>query len=91
MSAGDRLHRVNVAVGGLVGDGGEELPGNTSSMQSAWRKSSYSGYNGNCVEVAELRPSLIGVRDTKDAGRGPVLVFEATAWRSFLESLKNWT
>jgi hypothetical protein len=41
------------------------------------------------VEVAELRPGLIGVRDTKDADRGPVLAFEAAAWRSFLDSVKE--
>jgi len=73
----------------LAGGGREELPGNTSSMRSVWRKSSYSGCNGNCVEVAELRPGLIGVRDTKDAGRGPVVVFAAAAWESFLESVKK--
>jgi hypothetical protein len=91
VSAGSRLHRVQAAAGGLDGGGREELPGNDSSMRSAWRKSSYSGCNGNCVEVAELRPDLIGVRDTKDAGCGPVLVFEAAAWKSFLKSVKNGT
>ena len=58
-------------------------------MRPAWRTSSYSACNGNCVEVAELRRDLIGVRDTKDSGRGPVLVFEATAWRAFLDSVKR--
>jgi hypothetical protein len=75
----------------LDGGGCEELPGNTSSVRSAWRKSTYSACNGNCVEVAELRPGLIGVRDTKDAGRGPVMAFEAAAWSSFLESVKKVT
>ena len=87
MSAGNRLFRGHAA-GGADGDGREELPGTTASVRSAWRKSSYSAYNGNCLEVAELRPNVIGVRDTKDAGRGPVLVFGAAAWRSFLESIK---
>jgi Domain of unknown function (DUF397) len=44
--------------------------------------------NGNCVEVAELRGGMIGVRDTKDGGAGPVLLFEQTAWRSFIGGLK---
>ena len=87
MSAGDRLHRVSAAAGGLVGGGREELPGNT--VVPAWRKSSYSGCNGNCVEVAELSPGLIGVRDTKDAAHGPVLLVRTASWKSFLESIKN--
>jgi hypothetical protein len=41
------------------------------------------------VEVSELRRDLIGVRDTKDAGRGPVLMFDGAAWRSFIDSIKN--
>lgn len=54
-----------------------------------WRKSSFSSMNGNCVEVAELRGEMIGVRDTKDGGAGPVLLFEQTAWRSFIDGLKS--
>jgi hypothetical protein len=54
-----------------------------------WWKSLWSSLNGNCVEVAELRGAMIGVRDTKDGGAGPVLVFDQAAWRSFIDGLKS--
>lgn len=90
MSAGNRLHRVQAAAGRLDGGGREELPSTTASTP-LWHTSSYSACNGNCVEVAELRPGRIGVRDTKDAGCGPVLEFTAAAWQSFLGSVKEGT
>jgi hypothetical protein len=51
----------------------------------AWRKSTYSSGNGNCVEFAELVDS-VAVRDTKDRG-GPVLRFTAASWRAFITEL----
>ena len=77
-------------VGSFVFDvhGPEGSPA-TDVARATWRKSSWSTYNGNCVEVAKLRSDLIGVRDTKDAGAGPVLLFSGPAWRSFVTRVKN--
>jgi Domain of unknown function (DUF397) len=89
MSAGDRLPKVNTAAGALLGGGREELPGSADFSQVTWRKSSWSAMNGNCLEFAELHGGLVGVRDTKDDGQGPVLVFDSAAWRSFIHGVKR--
>ncbi|MFC7547179.1 DUF397 domain-containing protein [Plantactinospora sp. GCM10030261] len=47
-----------------------------------WRKSSSSG-DGGCVEVA-YADGVIGVRDTKANGAGPVLLFTEREWVAFL-------
>jgi hypothetical protein len=52
-----------------------------------WSKSSRSS-NGDCVEVARLTGGQVGVRDSK-AANGPVLVFTARDWRSFLGEVKE--
>jgi hypothetical protein len=53
-----------------------------------WRKSSHSGNGGNdCVELAD-RDGLVLVRDTKQAGTGPVLTFGAKAWREFIGQVR---
>lgn len=47
-----------------------------------WVKASYSGSQGNCVEVAVLPDGGRAVRDSKDAS-GPILRFSADQWRAF--------
>ncbi|MFF2927965.1 DUF397 domain-containing protein [Streptomyces celluloflavus] len=55
---------------------------------ATWRKSSYSGTGGNCVEIADGLPGVMPVRDSKNPA-GPQLVFGAGAWTSFTETLKT--
>lgn len=53
---------------------------------AAWRASSYSGGQGNCVEIADNLPSLIPVRDSKRPA-GPVITFAPHAWLAFIAHL----
>jgi hypothetical protein len=53
-----------------------------------WRKSTYSGLNGNCVEVARLAEGRIGVRDSKDPS-GPVLAISFDGWNQLIASIKS--
>jgi len=55
--------------------------------RAQWRKSSYSGNTGNCVEVADLG-SRVAVRDSKDPD-GPRLVFSRVIWGAFVQSIKT--
>jgi hypothetical protein len=50
--------------------------------RARWRKSSHSD-TGGCVEVANVG-GVIGVRDTKATGSGPILEFSEAEWSAFL-------
>lgn len=58
------------------------------SNYTSWRKSSYSNSSGNCVEVAAT-DRAVGVRDSKQHGRGPMLEFTRAAWESFIRAAKD--
>ncbi|MFE5584276.1 DUF397 domain-containing protein [Kitasatospora sp. NPDC056531] len=53
----------------------------------AWRKSTYSVQEGQCVEVADGLPGQMPVRDSKDPA-GPTLTFPAEAWQSFVSAIR---
>jgi hypothetical protein len=52
-----------------------------------WRKSSFSGSNGDCIEVASLAGGHVGVRDSKKTS-GPSLLFSPDAWTAFLNDIR---
>jgi hypothetical protein len=60
----------------------------TSGTFTGWRKATYSIGNGNCIDVAADQ-KVVGVRDTTQYGRGPVLEFGMAAWRAFIGTTKS--
>jgi hypothetical protein len=58
------------------------------TLDPRWRKSSYSDNGGDCVEAANRNGHVL-VRDSKQHGRGPVLVLTADAWQAFAEQVKH--
>lgn len=56
--------------------------------QAVWQKSTFSSYNGSCFEIARLVSDRVGVRDTKDNGSGPVLIFNQNEWSAFLAGVR---
>ncbi|WLQ42835.1 DUF397 domain-containing protein [Streptomyces laculatispora] len=54
---------------------------------AAWRKSSYSGQGGDCIEVAGLT-TRTAVRDSKNP-TGPALVLSDRAWAAFVAEAKR--
>ena len=56
---------------------------------SQWRKSSFSGNSGNCVEVRTTsQTAIVAVRDSKRVA-GPELTITADRWTAFLYGVKG--
>jgi hypothetical protein len=53
-----------------------------------WRKSSYSGSVGNCVEVAPLAEGAVAFRNSRDP-HGPALVYTRAEMVAFLAGAKD--
>lgn len=56
-------------------------------IDAAWRKSSRSGQDGQCVELARLTDG-VAVRDSKNPD-GPVLRFGRAEMRRAMERIRN--
>jgi hypothetical protein len=62
---------------------------NASATGYAWTKSSYSGGQGDCLEVAQgAIPEALPVRDSK-VPAGPAVVFADTAWGCFISAVRK--
>lgn len=59
----------------------------TDPIGARWRKSSYSGDNGSCVEVAAAG-GIVAVRDSKDPD-GPALAFTPASFAAFVTAIRN--
>jgi hypothetical protein len=58
-----------------------------TESRAEWRKSSYSGQSGNCVEVVRNLPGLVAVRDSKEPD-GTRLVVSMSAWQVFMTKVR---
>ncbi|MEV4431720.1 DUF397 domain-containing protein [Streptomyces sp. NPDC049585] len=55
---------------------------------AVWRKSSHSGHQSDCLQVADGFPAWAPVRDSKRP-YGSCLVFRRAAWANFIAALKR--
>lgn len=51
---------------------------------AGWRSNTGEG---NCVEIADGPEGWVAVRDSKDAGKGPVLRFTSGEWSAFTRGI----
>ncbi|WP_063735974.1 DUF397 domain-containing protein [Streptomyces sp. RTd22] len=62
----------------------------TPEVVSPYVKSSYSGQNNNCIEIAATADGGRAVRDSKDTSRPP-LRFTREGWQAFVHGIENGT
>lgn len=62
---------------------------NASDHDFTWTKSSFSGGQSDCLEVAHgAVPAALPVRDSKRP-TGPAVVFGGTTWGVFVDAVKR--
>jgi Domain of unknown function (DUF397) len=57
-------------------------------VAAPWVKSSYSGPQGNCVEIAFLGGGEVAMRNSRDPD-GAALVFTRAEWEAFLSGARD--
>lgn len=65
--------------------GGSVMAKRQSQDYLMWKKSSASGTNGACVEVAQDQQTMF-VRDSKNP-QGSVLAFSTVEWKAFQKAI----
>ncbi|MDQ4103739.1 MAG: DUF397 domain-containing protein [Actinomycetota bacterium] len=60
----------------------------TPLQAAAWKKSSYSNPNGNCVELAALAGGEVAVRNSRRSG-GPVQIYARAQITAFVQRVKT--
>ena len=53
-----------------------------------WRKSSLSNGGLDCVEIAFAADGTVGIRDSKQGEKSPVLEFSKSEWNAFIGGIK---
>lgn len=64
----------------------------STSPDSMWRKSTYSGQQANCLEWRQARPSgQVAIRDSKSGAPAPHLTIPHLSWLALTDHLANRT
>jgi hypothetical protein len=65
-----------------------DLKLNDELKTAAWRKSSFSSGNGECIEIAPLSGGRVAIRDTEAPHKEPYVV-RGAVWAAFTAGVRN--